>query len=344
MKKVIVIDRDIPYLEGVFEPWFEVRCRPAGEITREVVHDASALLIRTRTRCDRRLLAGSRMEFIATATIGFDHIDRAYCTHIGVEWSSAAGSNARAVMQYVAATLVWLSRKQGWAPGGRTLGVVGVGHVGSIIVELARGLGFRVVCCDPPRMRAEQGLDFLPFDELLAMADIVTFHVPLQREGIDKTFHLADAAFFEKIRPGTAIINTSRGEVIENTAFSRAVDSGKISAAILDVWENEPIIDRCLLEKVALATPHIAGYSVQGKANASAMAVQALATHFGLPLAEWYPLGAAPQTDGLPISWETLCATIGRYYDIAADDRALRSDPAAFEYLRNGYRLREEYF
>ncbi len=344
MKKTIVIDRDIPYLEGVFEPWFEVRYLPAGEITRTVVRDASALLIRTRTRCDGGLLDGSRVEFIATATIGFDHIDRAHCTRAGIGWSSAAGSNARAVMQYVAAALVWLSRRQGWTPAQRTLGVVGVGHVGAIVAEMARGLGFRVVCCDPPRMRAEQGLDFVTLDELLAVADIATFHVPLQHEGIDRTFHLADTPFFEKAHTGTVILNTSRGEVIKTAALLEAIDSEKISAAVLDVWENEPAIDRRLLEKAMLATAHIAGYSVQGKANASAMAVRSLATHFGLPLANWYPPHVTPQTAGLPISWKTLCTTIGNYYDIAADDRALRAAPDAFEDLRNSYRLREEYF
>jgi erythronate-4-phosphate dehydrogenase len=341
MKK-IVIDRHIPFLQGVLEPFFEVVY--AESIDAAAVRDADALLIRTRTRCDAALLDGSAVRFIGTATIGVDHIDLDYCRTRGIAVAAAPGCNARAVMQYLASALVHLARRQDWRPEDKTLGVVGVGHVGSLVAQLGRDCGFRVVCCDPPRMRQEPSLDYLPLNRLLARADIVTCHVPLEREGVDRTLGMADTAFFAAMRPAGVFINTSRGEVVDERALKAAIRSGKLSAAVLDVWSGEPAIDPALAAAVTFGTTHIAGYSVQGKARASSMVMQALAETFDLPLRAWYPEGVPPQITDRRVDWPMLGRTIDERFDIAAEDARLRGHTADFEKLRNNYHYREEYF
>jgi erythronate-4-phosphate dehydrogenase len=338
----IVIDRNIPFLRGVLEPWFETVY--AARIDAAAVRDADALLVRTRTRCDAALLDGSAVRFIGTATIGFDHIDMDYCRGRGIRVATAAGCNARAVMQYLASALVHLARRQGWQPQEKTLGVIGAGHVGSLVAQLGRDCGFNVIGCDPPLMRHDSSPGYLSLSELLMRADIVTCHVPLNRDGIDRTLGLADAAFFDAMRPGGVFINTSRGEVVDETALKTAIRSGKLAAAVLDVWAHEPAIDPELAALVTFGTTHIAGYSVQGKANASSMVVRALAEKYDLPLKEWYPEGVPPQVTNRRLDWPMLQRTIDAYFDIAAEDTRLRTDPAAFETLRNGYVYRQEYF
>ncbi len=338
----IVVDRHIPFVEGLLEPWFEVIY--AETIVAQAVKTACALLVRTRTRCNAALLDGSAVRFIATATIGTDHIDLDYCRRRGITVAAAAGCNARAVMQYVASALVHLARQQGWQPQEKTLGVIGAGHVGSLVAQLGEACGFRVVCCDPPRMRVDASLGYVSLNELLAQADIVAAHVPLNRGGIDRTLGMADASFFAAMKPGAVFINTSRGEIVDETALKGAIRDQKLSAAVLDVWAHEPAIDPELAGQVTFGTPHIAGYSVQGKANASALAVQALAREFDLPLTNWYPPGVPPQVADRPIDWPMLLQTIDAHCDIAAEDARLRGRPADFETLRNRYTYREEYF
>ena len=338
----IVIDKNIPFLQGLLEHWFEVVY--AETIDAALVRDAEALLIRTRTRCDAALLEGSSVRFIGTATIGFDHIDMDYCRSHGIEVATAAGCNARAVMQYIGSALVHLSRKNGWQPEEKTLGVIGVGHVGSLVAQLGRDCGFRVLGCDPPEMRRDPSLGYVTREELLSQSDIVTLHVPLNRTGEDQTLGVADDSFFEKIKTGSTFINTSRGEVVVDDALKAAIASGKISDAILDVWNHEPRIDPALAGTITYGTTHIAGYSVQGKANGSSIIVQALARRYGIPLTDWYPAGVPLQVTNKPISWPFLQETIDGYYNIADDDKRLCGHVADFEALRNGYVYREEYF
>lgn len=329
----IIADSAIPFLEGVLDPWAEVLRLPGASITAADVRDADALIIRTRTRCNAALLDGSRVSFIATATIGFDHIDLEYCRRRGIGVATAAGCNARGVLQWAGAVLTHLSRSQGWLPSQRTLGVVGVGHVGSLIKEYAEGWGFRVVCCDPPREERER-CGFRTLEEVAREADILTFHTPLDAS----TRHMADSRLFGLMKPGAILINSSRGEVVDGEALLR---SGLGWA--LDVWEHEPHLDPALLENALLATPHIAGYSEQGKANATAMSVASLARRFGLPLEGWYPPQAAPARRR-PISWQELCRTIGGAYDIASESRSLKERPGDFESMRDHYAYRREYF
>jgi erythronate-4-phosphate dehydrogenase len=329
----VIIDSAIPYIRGVVEPYADVAYCRGTEIDSSVVRDADALIVRTRTRCHKELLEGSKVQFIATATIGRDHIDEAYCHDAGIEVASAAGCNARGVLQWVAAALKHIVISDGKRPEEYTLGVVGVGNVGSLVVEHARHWGFRVLMCDPPRKEREGG-EFYPIDHIIREADIITLHTPLDHT----THHLINSERIAAMRPNAVILNASRGAVVDN----RAVAESHHRYAF-DVWEDEPHLNTEILQRAMLATPHIAGYSQQGKANATSMSVNALARHFGLPLSEWRPSEVMPTTPRL-LGWEEMCATIADYCDIVAETEILKSSPERFEALRNDYRYREEYF
>jgi erythronate-4-phosphate dehydrogenase len=329
----IVIDRAIPFIANILEPYAEVVYAEGADFTPELVRDADALIIRTRTRCNKALLEGSKVQYIATATIGFDHIDLDYCRANNICISTSAGCNARGVLQWIAASLALLAKREGFAPHERTLGIVGVGNVGKLVKEYAEAWGFRTICSDPPRQEREK-LDFVSLEEVLCKADILTLHTPLDTS----TFHLINSENISLLRSGATLINASRGEVVATEATKRQ----DITYAI-DVWEGEPNINRELLDKAIITTPHIAGYSAQGKANATAMAVNAIAKHFGLPLQDWYPKGILHSTPR-PISWQQMCDTIADYCDLDSESLALRNAPEKFEFLRNNYHYREEYF
>ncbi len=329
----IVVDKAIPYICGVLEPYAEVEYLGGADIGPADVADADALVIRTRTRCDRSLLEGSRVKLIATATIGCDHIDMDYCNYADIEVCSAPGCNARGVLQWVAAALRHIVECDGRACSDYTLGVVGVGNVGSLVSRYARHWGFNVLECDPPRM-AREGGDFREFEELARYCDIITFHTPLDAT----TRHLVDDALIDMMRDNAVIINASRGGVVDNVAVAR---SGH--RYYFDVWESEPNVEQYIVEGAAFATPHIAGYSVQGKANATAAVVAAVARHFCLPLDGWYPSGVESVEPRL-ISWEEMCATIDEYFDAHCESVHFKSNLADFEQLRNSYNYRREYF
>ncbi len=329
----VVIDTAIPYIKGVLEPYAEVLYRPGSAFSAEDVCDADALIIRTRTRCSRELLDSSSVKLIATATIGFDHIDLDYCRQRGIEVVTAAGCNAAGVLQWVAAVLALCSQQEGWQPQQRTIGIVGVGNVGSLVERYAREWGFRVLCCDPPRQEREGG-DFRSLEEVVSGSDIITFHTPLD----NSTHHLINEHTISLMRPDATIINASRGEVAKSEALLKATQR-----LAIDVWENEPAINLNLLSKAFITTPHIAGYSAQGKANASAAAIRAVARRFNLPLTEWYPEQVQP-TERKAIGWQEMCSTITTYCDLRTESARLKSGAEDFESLRNNYNYREEYF
>ena len=328
----IVVERNVPFLE-VLESVADVVRLPYGEITADTVRDADALVVRTRNRCDASLLADSHVKFIATATIGTDHIDLPWCAAHGIEAVNAPGCNAPAVAQYVFSSLMRVINRP---ISSYTIGIVGVGHVGSIVERWARGLGMRVMLCDPPRQRAEGGDGWSSLDEIAAGADIITFHTPLTRSGADATYHIADESFFNSLRRAPIIINSARGPIVDNAVWVEALEAGQCGPAIVDCWENEPQIDRRLLSLATIATPHIAGYSLEGKQRASQMALEALCSHFGLPAL--HIAGAVPPSPARSIT----AATALNGYNPLDDTAALKADPAAFESLRNNYRLRPE--
>lgn len=330
----IVADSGIPFLQGVLEPWAEVRYIAGRDIKSEDVADADALIVRTRTKCNEQLLKGSKVRFIATATIGFDHIDMEWCRKNGIKVVTSAGCNARGVLQWVAGVLALLSRREGWLPTERTLGVVGVGHVGSLVESYAREWGFNVLCCDPPRAEREEDFSSVDIKELVRVCDIISLHTPLD----SSTYHLLDRELLSTMPAHSVIINASRGEVVDNLALENSSHP-----FALDVWEGEPNISRLLLSRAEVATPHIAGYSLQGKANATAMAVGELANFFDLPLTDWYPSQVSPSKPK-PISWHELCRTINHYFDPVQQSKELRSAPDRFEQIRDSYHYREEYF
>ena len=346
----IVCDNKIPFLRGVLEPWAEVVYLPGREATPEVVRDADAVITRTRTKCDAALLAGSSVKVIATATIGYDHIDTAWCEGHGIVWRNAPGCNSWSVKQYIATVLCTLARRHGLELAGMTLGVVGVGNVGSKVAEVAALLGMRVLLCDPPRARREGGAAFVSLDEIIAGSDIVTLHVPLSREGEDATWHLFDVARLASLRPDQFLINSSRGPVVDNAALKAALQEKRLRGAVLDVWEGEPEPDRALMDLLDVATPHIAGYSADGKANGTTASVRTVAEVLGLPLSDWRPaaIPAPPQPLDFTLDaagkrrQEVLAEALLHTYDPLADDRALRAHPECFEQLRGDYPVRRE--
>ncbi len=346
----IVADDKIPFLKGVLEPFAVVRYLPGSAISNESLLHADALIIRTRTRCDRRLLEGTPVKFIATATIGHDHIDKEFCNKAGIAWTNAPGCNASSVMQYMASVLITIQKENRIKLDGKTLGIVGAGHVGKLVQKLAGILGMNVLLNDPPRERAEGTGQFTELKQLFGQSDLVTLHVPYTTDGIDKTHHLINTGMLALMKPTSWLINTSRGEVVETPALKSAIDKHNIAGAVLDVWENEPEIDRELLGNVFIATPHIAGYSIDGKANGTAMAVRALSSFFGLPLTSWYP-GMLPPPFNEELLEKDYDESSGAFferavlhsYNILKDNNLLREHPADFENMRNNYPVRREF-
>lgn len=325
----IAIDRHIPFIEGVFEPFgidveYSEAVNPQG---------ADALIIRTRTRCDESFLRDHNPRIIATATIGYDHIDTRHCQGRGIEVATAAGCNARAVAQWVFAAIIAMGIKE---PSRHTLGIIGVGNVGSVVDQVARSVGFQTILCDPPRAaRGEEG--FCELSEILRQADIITIHVPLT----EQTESMASTDFFAAMKPEAIFLNSSRGEVVDEQALT----TSPVKKIGLDVWCNEPAINLELLSRVNIATPHIAGYSIQGKAMGTAISVRSVARALGIPeLAQWYPTQVTPTTPRNNISWDELIAQMPLNYDIMADHTRLIENPKKFEKLRSEYQFRNEFF
>lgn len=346
----IVIDNKIPYIEGVLEPFADVMYLPGGLTGRDVVHDADALITRTRTSCSRDVLEGSRVKFIATATIGFDHIDTEYCKAAGIEWTNAPGCNAESVNQYIASALCSFSRRRGYVLKDKTIGIVGVGEVGSRVAKTCQILGMKVLLNDPPRERAEGPTQFVSLKTIQEEADIISFHVPLNMEGIDRTHHMVNQEFLQGLKNRALIINTCRGEVFETRAVREAKLSGALDGVIIDCWENEPELDLGLLNLVDYGTSHIAGYSKDGKAKGTKMSVRAISRFFGLGIDDWEPAGVEPPSnpvidlDGSKKNADQVLAdAIVSTYEIETDDKALRDNPRLFERLRGDYPVRREF-
>lgn len=340
----IVADKNIPFLEGVFEPYAEVVYIDGRQITSEDVADADALIIRTRTKCNAELLDGSKVKLISTATIGTDHIDLDYCADHGIEVHNAEGCNAGGVMQYVFSALYGVAARKNIKLDGVNFGIIGVGHVGRKVEAMAEYLGFNVLRCDPPRAAAEGPEGFCSLDYLLANSMIVTMHTPLD----ERTRKMADEEFFRQMLPGAIFINASRGEVVDEDAMKLAYP--KLGAAIIDTWNNEPDVDEDLIDMVDVATPHIAGYSYQGKQNGTASAVQSVARHFGIEeLYDYYPENDIPDHEPVLLDLHgkkqgEIAAVFQYNYPIFTDDFRFRMEPGNFEKMRSEYQYRREIY
>lgn len=348
----VVADENMP-LVGACLPGLEVRRLPGRSIVRADLLAADALLVRSVTRVDRALLEGTPVRFVGSATIGTDHLDLPGLAALGIRVAAAPGCNARAVGEYVVTVLASLAAGQGWQPAGRTLGVVGLGSTGQAVLSLARLLGFRLLGCDP--FVTLPGVEQVSLPELLARADVLSLHVPLIRGGAHPTFHLLDAAALARLPDHAIVINACRGEVVAGAALGEALAARPGLTAVLDVWEGEPRVAADLLARVCLGTPHVAGYSQEGKWRGTAMVCQSLCESFGLPV----PLSLAALTDGLPApaplraAGETPAARLQSLLQqacpLARDDAALRAsladpDPgSAFDALRRHYPARREF-
>lgn len=340
----IVADKAIPFLEGVFDPYADMTYLPGDKIGPEDVKDADVLMVRTRTKCNAALLEGSKVKFIATATIGTDHIDFPYCDSKGIVVRNAPGCNAGGVMEYVFSALYGLASRRSISLQGDTIGIIGVGHVGSLIERMGRALGFKILKCDPPRAEAEGSFGFCDLEYLLQNSQIVTLHVPLD----ETTRGMANSEFFSLMQSGAFFINAARGEVVCDDALKAAIP--KLGPVIIDTWNHEPDIDLDLMDKVAIATPHIAGYSYQGKQNGTAAAVRAVAHYFGITeLYEFFPKTDLPENEAVKLDLKDLnqgeIASVLQYnYPIFTDDFMLRLNPENFDTLRSEYNYRREVY
>lgn len=333
----VIVDDKIPFIQGQIEQIADdVRYLRGAAITAADVRDADALIVRTRTRCDEALLAGSSVQLVVTATIGFDHIDTQWLERNGIRWTNCPGCNAASVRQYVHCSLLAL----GLLRKDLTVGVVGVGHVGTLVADDLEACGMRVLRCDPPRAEREGVDGFYTLEQLAEQCDIITFHTPCTTTGAYPTHHLADAAFFASLRRKPLIINAARGPVVDTQALLTAMDQGVVRDVVIDTWEGEPAINMDLLRRAVIATPHVAGYSADGKANATRMSLQALCRHFGLP----FELNIQPPAlpEGFCYGRSTDDPAL-RLYDPEADTARLKSAPDTFEQLRGDYPLRREF-
>lgn len=340
----IVADKNIPFLEGVFEPYADVVYIDGREISREDLTDADAIIIRTRTICNYDLLEGTPVKMIATATIGMDHIDLEYCSRKGIEVHNAEGCNAGGVMQYVFSALYGVAARKSIKLEDAVFGIIGVGNVGRRIEAMAEYLGFKVLKCDPPRAEREGADGFCSLEYLLANSSIVTLHVPLD----ETTRKMASEDFFTLMQPGSIFINASRGEVVDENALKMTMP--KFGAVIIDTWNNEPDVDEELIDMVDIATPHIAGYSYQGKQNGTAYAVRAVAEKFGIvQLYEYFPVDDIPDHEPVRLDLKgkkqgEIAAVFQYNYPIFTDDFRFRMEPGNFEKMRSQYKYRREIY
>ena len=354
---LIIADENIPHVRAAFDTLGDVRLLPGRAMTSAAVRDAELLLVRSVTGVDRALLDGSRVRFVGTATIGTDHVDADYLAEAGIRFAAAPGSNANSVAEYVIAALLVVAGRLRWKLSDCSIGVIGVGNVGARVARKTRALGMHVVLNDPPLHDATGDPKYRPLEELFG-CDFITLHVPLERSGAYPTYHMADADFLNRLRPDAVILNTSRGAVVDDAALLSPSARRRLAAVVLDVWEGEPGINVELLRRAAVGTPHIAGYSLDGKANGTEMIYRAACEFIGVA-PSWIPASHLPPPPSPVIEvsaekrWEedVLREVVLRAYPIERDAAALRATcdlpperrGTAFDRLRKEYPVRREF-
>lgn len=349
--KIIAEDK-IPFLQGVFNSNVKIQFLPYSELTNEKIRDADALIVRTRVKCNAELLDNTNIKFIASPTIGIDHIDTVYCKENDITWVNAPGCNSSSVNQYVASALLTLAEKHEFNLKDKTIGIIGVGNVGGKVQRTAEILGMNVLLNDPPRERTEGKKNFCDIEKLISESDIISLHVPLIKDGRDKTYHFFNKELFNNFSNPKVLINTSRGEVINTLELKEAIKNKKVCNSVIDVWENEPNIDLELLEMSEFTTPHIAGYSTDGKANGTAICVNKINKYFNLGLKEnWQPLKLPSTLKGNEIKIDCknkseqkiIWQVVNKTYSISKDSERLKTAPTFFESQRDNYRIRREF-
>ncbi len=356
----LVVDANIPFARTAFSAFGDVAVLPGVDITREAVEGADVLIVRSVTRVDRSLVQHSGVRFVGTATIGTDHIDLPYLTGRGIAFASAPGSNAESVVEYVLAALLTLAVRHDRPLRGLTAGVVGVGNVGRRLAPRLRALGMDVLLCDPPRALEEGAEAFVVLETVLEKADLVSLHVPLVLEGPDATQHLLNQKTLARMKNGAWLVNAARGAVVDNAALLEALERGPLGAAVLDVWENEPTPLPALVARADLATPHIAGYSFDGKVAGTVEMVRALERWSGIS-SDWDVATALAPSPDDALTLHASAADLPEHaylhtlaqqmYDIEADDTRMRvlldlpaEDHAAyFRALRRDYPRRRRW-
>ncbi|BBV65037.1 4-phosphoerythronate dehydrogenase PdxB [Kluyvera ascorbata] len=347
----ILVDENMPYARELFSRLGEVRAVPGRPIPTDALTDADALMVRSVTKVNEALLGDKAIKFVGTATAGTDHVDQSWLTQAGIGFSAAPGCNAIAVVEYVFSALLMLAERDGFALADRTVGIVGVGNVGGRLQKRLEALGIKTLLCDPPRADNGDEGDFRSLDELVAEADVITFHTPLYKEGQYKSLHLADEALIRRLKPGTILINACRGPVVDNAALLKCLEEGQNLSVVLDVWEPEPDLNLALLDKVDLGTSHIAGYTLEGKARGTTQVFEAYSQFIGQPqevaLSTLLP---APEFGRIslhgPLDQPTLKRLAHLVYDVRRDDAPLRKVagiPGEFDKLRKNYLERREW-
>ncbi len=352
----IIADENIPFVKECFSSIGDVQTIDGRAISALTAKDADILLVRSITRIDKELLTGSKVKFVATATIGFEHIDTDFLAKKNIGFASAPGSNANSVAEYVIAALLEVAKGLDITLEDKSIGIIGVGNVGSRVEKKCKALGLKPFLNDPPLYRKTGDKKYLPLENLFG-CDVITLHTPLTFESVDKTYHLADKGFFDSVKNGCIFINTARGPVVDSQALKSKIKSNSIKAAVLDVWENEPNIDIELLEMVDIGTAHIAGYSLDGKVAGMFMIYRAACDYFGLEpvkdASDFLPKPAVPviEINGDNNEQETLRQIVRKIYDIRNDDSVLRDmlkvpadkRAACFDRLRKEYPVRREF-
>ena len=347
----ILVDENMPYARELFSRLGEVRAVPGRPIPTDALTDADALMVRSVTKVNEALLGDKAIKFVGTATAGTDHVDQSWLTQAGIGFSAAPGCNAIAVVEYVFSALLMLAERDGFALADRTVGIVGVGNVGGRLQKRLEALGIKTLLCDPPRADNGDEGDFRSLDELVAEADVITFHTPLYKEGQYKSLHLADEALIRRLKPGTILINACRGPVVDNAALLKCLEEGQNLSVVLDVWEPEPDLNLALLDKVDLGTSHIAGYTLEGKARGTTQVFEAYSQFIGQPqevaLSTLLP---APEFGRISLHGSldqpTLKRLVHLVYDVRRDDAPLRKVagiPGEFDKLRKNYLERREW-
>ena len=342
----IIVDKNIPYIKGVAEHFGEVEYLAGTDFTKERIKDADTLIVRTVVRLDKDLLEGTKVKLICSATIGYDHIDTDYCDAHGIAWRNAPGCNSGSVQQYIVSSLIVLSMQASLVLKGKTIGIIGVGNVGTKVARACETLGMKVLLNDPPRQELERDAAFFDLETIKREADIITFHTPLTKEGKYKTYYLAGDSFFSSLSKKPLIINSARGSIVDTAAIKNAMKEDKISGMIIDCWEDEPGIDLEYMRMADIATPHIAGYSADGKANASRISLTNIAGFYNLDRAPVslikVPEPEYPVIDLNKFDSHRIERAILATYNPMGDFERLRNDPGQFKDLRNAYPLRRE--